>query len=231
MNLDADPMTLTDAECDWLNDVLARAPGTRSLEWVDGYFCALIAGPELVSLAEAAQELLGDDTVLESQDEARTLLSLLARHWNVIAAQLEASLDGRSVYLPLLYEDEAGVTRGNDWAKGFLHGAQARPGSWDALFEDENEAGAVLPMMILAHEHDAAPELRPPPLTTEKREDVLMHMAAGLARAYRYFEPARRQPLRAAGPVQRSAPKVGRNEPCPCGSGRKFKHCCAAAPH
>ena len=21
--------------------------------------------------------------------------------------------------------------------------------------------------------------------------------------------------------------RVGRNEPCPCGSGRKFKHCCA----
>jgi uncharacterized protein YecA (UPF0149 family) len=21
-------------------------------------------------------------------------------------------------------------------------------------------------------------------------------------------------------------PKVGRNEPCPCGSGRKFKKCC-----
>ncbi len=27
------------------------------------------------------------------------------------------------------------------------------------------------------------------------------------------------------GPVTRSMPKVGRNEPCPCGSGRKFKHC------
>ncbi len=26
-------------------------------------------------------------------------------------------------------------------------------------------------------------------------------------------------------PVQRDAPKVGRNEPCPCGSGRKFKQC------
>ena len=25
--------------------------------------------------------------------------------------------------------------------------------------------------------------------------------------------------------VRRAAPKVGRNEPCPCGSGRKFKHC------
>ena len=25
-----------------------------------------------------------------------------------------------------------------------------------------------------------------------------------------------------------AAPKVGRNEPCPCGSGNKFKRCCAA---
>ena len=27
-------------------------------------------------------------------------------------------------------------------------------------------------------------------------------------------------------PVKRSAPKVGRNDPCPCGSGKKFKQCC-----
>ena len=28
-------------------------------------------------------------------------------------------------------------------------------------------------------------------------------------------------------PVVRQSPKVGRNDPCPCGSGRKFKKCCA----
>ncbi|GAU09957.1 preprotein translocase subunit SecA [Desulfoplanes formicivorans] len=27
-------------------------------------------------------------------------------------------------------------------------------------------------------------------------------------------------------PKRRSAPKVGRNDPCPCGSGKKYKHCC-----
>ena len=27
-------------------------------------------------------------------------------------------------------------------------------------------------------------------------------------------------------PFVREAPKVGRNAPCPCGSGKKFKHCC-----
>ena len=26
--------------------------------------------------------------------------------------------------------------------------------------------------------------------------------------------------------IVRDAPKVGRNDPCPCGSGKKYKHCC-----
>jgi SEC-C motif domain protein len=29
-------------------------------------------------------------------------------------------------------------------------------------------------------------------------------------------------------PVTRAAPKVGRNDPCPCGSGKKYKRCCGA---
>jgi SEC-C motif-containing protein len=27
-------------------------------------------------------------------------------------------------------------------------------------------------------------------------------------------------------PVKSAHPKVGRNDPCPCGSGKKYKHCC-----
>lgn len=30
-------------------------------------------------------------------------------------------------------------------------------------------------------------------------------------------------------PIRRTAPKTGRNEPCPCGSGKKFKKCCGGA--
>ena len=26
--------------------------------------------------------------------------------------------------------------------------------------------------------------------------------------------------------VRRATPKIGRNDPCPCGSGKKYKHCC-----
>jgi len=32
-------------------------------------------------------------------------------------------------------------------------------------------------------------------------------------------------PPEAAAPFKRDTPKVGRNEPCPCGSGKKYKHC------
>ena len=27
-------------------------------------------------------------------------------------------------------------------------------------------------------------------------------------------------------PLRREVPRVGRNDPCPCGSGKKFKSCC-----
>jgi preprotein translocase subunit SecA len=30
-------------------------------------------------------------------------------------------------------------------------------------------------------------------------------------------------------PMRREGRKIGRNEPCPCGSGKKYKRCCGAA--
>ncbi|NNE08748.1 MAG: preprotein translocase subunit SecA [Gemmatimonadetes bacterium] len=38
--------------------------------------------------------------------------------------------------------------------------------------------------------------------------------------------PAQPAPRQTLATVQRSQPKVGRNEPCPCGSGKKYKTCC-----
>jgi preprotein translocase subunit SecA len=47
--------------------------------------------------------------------------------------------------------------------------------------------------------------------------------AAGSGSNVMEMEP--RGPAPAAVPFVRAVPKVGRNEPCPCGSGRKYKHC------
>jgi uncharacterized protein YecA (UPF0149 family) len=46
---------------------------------------------------------------------------------------------------------------------------------------------------------------------------------------YRYFKERRSMTgntIRDSTAYRRIAPKVGRNEPCPCGSGKKFKQCC-----
>lgn len=88
----------------------------------------------------------------------------------------------------------------------------------------------MLPIMMLHYEHDPDPQMRPPPIPSEKREELLQTMIASLTHIYRYFEPHRRALASMPDhlPMRRDGPKVGLNEPCPCGSGRKYKHCCLA---
>ncbi len=71
------------------------------------------------------------------------------------------------------------------------------------------------------------PEMRPEPISPEKREEVILHMTAGLVAAYRYFRSHRtvNTGIHASQPRSRT-PKVGRNDLCPCGSGKKYKRCC-----
>ena len=85
-------------------------------------------------------------------------------------------------------------------------------------------------MMMLCHEHDQDPEMRPEPISPEKREEVIVHMAAGLLGAYRYFREHRQVSSSAhTSEPRRNASKVGRNDACPCGSGKKHKKCCGGA--
>jgi len=85
--------------------------------------------------------------------------------------------------------------------------------------------------MVLCHEHDEDPEMRPKPISPEKREEIIAHMAAGLLGAYRYFRSRReaRADVPFAPERPRRVAKVGRNDPCPCGSGKKYKKCCGGA--
>jgi uncharacterized protein len=177
--------------------------------------------------------VLGEDAAFDAIEHATEIFELMARHWNWIAGELLRTLSEEHVYIPLLWEDDAGVVHGNDWAHGFMRGVWARPGSWNELLASEEHGGSVLPMMMLVHEHDPDPEMRAPPMEADKRKEVIGLMIVGATRSYRYFEPRRRASAASPGniPLRRQAPKAGRNEPCPCGSGRKYKHCCGQMRH
>lgn len=60
---------------------------------------------------------------------------------------------------------------------------------------------------------------------TEAGEEHALHEKSEFAQidgVWFYARAVRTGPA----PVKSSAPKVGRNDPCPCGSGKKYKHCC-----
>ena len=50
----------------------------------------------------------------------------------------------------------------------------------------------------------------------------------GFSSAAEDHEAAMQQQGEGAKPqtIRREKPKIGRNQPCPCGSGKKYKHCC-----
>jgi uncharacterized protein len=223
---------VTDAELDRLGDFLKSCKGGRAVnvEQLDGFFAALIAGPEVVMPSEYNREVFGgemsDACEFRSLDEANEILGLMMRHWNTIAATLNKD----EVYVPLLLEDENGMVQGNDWARGFMRGMHMRHDGWAELVNDDKHGGCLIPMMMLCHEHDEDPEMRPKPITPEKREEVIVHMAAGLLQAYQYFRERRQAGASARASKPRSTtPKLGRNEMCPCGSGKKYKKCCGGA--
>ncbi|MBZ0106330.1 MAG: SEC-C domain-containing protein [Sulfuricella denitrificans] len=58
----------------------------------------------------------------------------------------------------------------------------------------------------------------------EKLQQECMDVLPGAVSGIYNFWQARRKGTT----VKRDTPKVGRNEPCPCGSGKKFKQCCGA---
>jgi uncharacterized protein len=226
---------LSEDEFDRLSDFLqAMGPPAMNLESVDGFFAALICGPEMVMPSEYLSEVFGEGAVFADDAEAGDMLGLLMRHWNTIASALLRTLDVPEVYLPVLQENADGVALGNDWACGFMRGVGMRPASWRELLHGDEYGGPLLPMLMLQHEHDPDPTLRPtPPAMAEKREELIQMMIAALTVIYRHFAPHRAGKAdassRSSGATQRrTAPKVGRNDPCPCGSGRKSKHCCAA---
>jgi uncharacterized protein len=222
---------LSDAEIDRLSGFLSGLKNSDALtfEGMDGFFCALIAGPDTVMPTEYLPILWGgelpDENAFASLEDANATLQLVMRHWNSIISELET--DG--VYGPAIDDpDEHGVP-GRRWARGFMRGVALRKSSWTELFTSDNE-GQLLSIPLVAGEVD--PQWPAEPLSDEKREQLVMWMAAGVARSYRHFQARRRAAAQAAGQEQtyrRETPKIGRNDPCPCRSGRKFKHCCGGS--
>jgi uncharacterized protein len=225
---------LTDAEYERVASMLARSDRAMNVEMLDGFFAALICGPDLVRPSEYLRVIWGGDKIggdkgWRDEAEMQEFFDLVMRHWNSTIGALSSG----EPFMPFLLEDDDGIARANDWAEGFARGMKLRTDGWTELFDDEKHAGLLVPILALAHERDPDPAMRPykEPIDAERREQLIIGAAAGVTGIYRYFAARRHGAVLSRQEVatpQHSKGKVGRNEPCPCGSGKKFKKCCGA---
>lgn len=221
-------------------------------EWVDGYLTAVAAGWRAIPLDEVLPLLCGDAferAFADPADEAAARAALQARQ-----AQLRAELDPQALLddpdrlrlAPLMQvwdeaarrqvvdeglgtaEDAAQLRTGASWALGFFRALDDFATDWPAADPDDELAGlygdlleTVLALAMDPHSQEflafAAQGWKDGNPTREELIDEACFAVQDL-RTWWIDHAPRRAPVRAAA-------KPGRNDPCSCGSGRKYKKC------
>jgi uncharacterized protein len=243
------------AALDQVCDRLCGFDASFSFERVDGLLCALAAGPRELPESEWVPALLGEPferAFGDPQSQAEALAALGAR-LAILRHQLDpAELFDQPEYLrlePLMAswtdedrqrlaadtslqpEDTAMFQDGAEWAAGFLAAVDALPDLWGeppgdeakAAFEQAFRQIAALLMPpesdeLKAHAAEFYPhwETKGPPT----REDLLVEACLSIQDLRMYwvdFAPRTE--------TRRVEATPGRNDPCPCGSGKKYKKC------
>jgi preprotein translocase subunit SecA len=107
----------------------------------------------------------------------------------------------------------------------------------DPLVEYKNEAFSMFSELMESIKLEILNNLFRSTTNLQAFEALLGSLPQNLMHAGSPVRPSRAVPAGETGtdtpdlpkidlPIRREMPKVGRNEPCPCGSGKKFKHCC-----
>jgi uncharacterized protein len=230
---------LSDEELEELDQFLlseAVSDEAMLLDTLDGYLTAIVIGPATILPSQWLPGIWGasedDAPEYESIEQAQRILELVMRHMNGIIWTLQYDAEAFDPLLDsMVYpEDPREYVEGEMWAYGFMQGIELCRQDWQPLFDNPTAREALRPIRLLgADELTEADEA----LTRwpAQREELTKQLAGSVAAIYRFWLP-RRQVQHAslvASTFRREGPKPGRNDPCPCGSGKKFKKCCGTA--
>ena len=241
-----------------LDDLRRRDDETPQWEFCEGFMAALICCRRLMATAEYFPVLLGtgDDGAQYADsfaDETQHLsfLELWTRRWNevtdALSTQVEA-LDDEAAYQPEVMDvraavaalpaderaalgDEALPSFAQVWAVGFMYAVESWPEEWAAPRDKDavKWLDGALSAIVALTEDDTEPatlsafaEDGPPSLSLNR----LNAFADAVWAVYDLHELWRNVGARVATVHTPATP--GRNDPCSCGSGKKYKKCCGA---
>ena len=194
------------------------------LSELDGFLTGIVVGPELIMPGEWMPVIWqGGEPEFEDEEQAERILGIVMARYNEIILTLD---DEPGAFDPILYEAPDGRLLAADWAEGFMDAFGLQVDALDALFEDEDARLLTGPIMAQLHDKDGKPFIEG---SLEEMQEIRQECAESLPFVikdmYDFWKARRQPPSKARRPGRK---KVGRNEPCPCGSGRKYKRCCGA---
>ena len=199
----------------------------------DGFCTGIVVSPELIPPSEWLPLVWGKSNKLEfdTEDELQAALDLIMAHYNDVAKMLAPPIEEFSpVYDLEINSDE---TFWESWVCGFEQAMRLRPDCWEALVDgDFEQAGSAVLMMIeLYNIADGKTELSEAQIDelTELAPEMIPELVFAIdhwTKSQAIAEPFPSMMAANYTNAPFAAKKVGRNEPCSCGSRRKYKKCC-----
>lgn len=230
-------LPLSQEEMDELDNFLISditSDETMMLDTLDGYLTAIVSGPVTLALNDWLPGIWGSSEEhkprFESMKQAENILQLILRHMNGIILMLQDDPEGFEPVLSAFKYRNREYMDGEGWAYGYIQGLELCREQWQPFFDDPNNREILKPIHLLGFD-EITPEEELLTQTPKQREKLTKQIPTCVAQIYRYWLPYRQAVYErnVAKTIQRSHPKTGRNDPCPCGSGLKFKKCCGVA--
>jgi len=203
--------------------------GAMNLSELDGFLACLAVGPQDIPESEWMPAVFGL-TPLEfaARSYDPVLIDAIRAYRNEVAEDLRDP--DAPDYMALLFAAPDGGHDGVPWTCGFVAGIAMREKAWLPLMTSR-QAHLTLPLLAFEPEDfDTGPDVlspEEPALLRAHAMEVLSAMVAGVNRYWRNRERKAAGLPRVPAKPRQAAAKVGRNDPCSCGSGKKFKTCCA----
>lgn len=231
----------TSADLDFVEDMLMKYGNDDSIldvSELDGFLTAIVSGPNMIMPSQWLPDMWGGADKLpewESEAEVKRFMGAVMAMMNSIVASLMDSPEEYTAMFNINSAVEPEVIVPEEWCFGYMRGV--RLGNWPALPTDANtwldaialhgleENFTVLAEMTIEEHQQSVANIEPAVRKLHKFWlDKRAHLAPGYRANTRTNAGAR--PVPNVLPFVRPQPKTGPNEPCPCGSGKKYKKCC-----
>ena len=187
---------------------------------IDGFIAGIVVCPDLIMPGEWLEAIWGEDgAVFTGERQVNEILDLVMGHYNDILRRLNTP--GR--YAPLLEKDRDGSILWELWASGFAKAVALRPEAW-ADFTLSGDPAVPRAMAFFRKLDELANQ--PGDQFTEMDEALDTVASELIPQCLEALHLARLALLAPTLPRETPQKPVGRNDPCPCGSGKKFKKCC-----